>query len=179
MHPSLRARLVPLQRRRRSGGSQVVRRRPVACRGRAIGRAADPRAGGGRARHVRNRQPHLDASRAATPQSDRSSYREPAVTDLLHVTVAGATAVAAETWAKTFLLGGEHEAAAEADARRIPCVPVTRDGRNPTPRRARGDRSVAACAAGLAAYRLLTCSVFAGLVLTGYVRSGPVSKQRR
>ena len=54
---------------------------------------------------------------------------QPAETDLLHVTVAAATAAEAEIWAKALLLAGEHPAAAEADARRIPCVLVTRDGR--------------------------------------------------
>lgn len=54
---------------------------------------------------------------------------EPAETDLLHVTAAGTTAVDAEIWAKALLLAGEREAAAEANARGISCVLVTRDGR--------------------------------------------------
>lgn len=54
---------------------------------------------------------------------------EPVETDLLRVTAAGASAVEAEIWAKALLLVGEREAAAEAGARRIPCVLVTTDGR--------------------------------------------------
>ena len=54
---------------------------------------------------------------------------EPAETDLVRVTAAGSTAVEAEIWAKALLLAGEREAAAEAEARGIPCVLVTRDGR--------------------------------------------------
>jgi thiamine biosynthesis lipoprotein len=54
---------------------------------------------------------------------------EPSETDLLRVTAAGSTAAEAEIWAKALLLAGEREAAAEAAARGIPCVLVTRDGR--------------------------------------------------
>jgi thiamine biosynthesis lipoprotein len=53
----------------------------------------------------------------------------PAETDLLRVTVAAATAIEAEVWAKALLLAGETAAAAEAAALELPCVLVTADGR--------------------------------------------------
>ena len=53
----------------------------------------------------------------------------PATTDLLRVTVVGSTAVEAEVLAKAFLIAGEHDATAEAEAMGVPCVLVTDDGR--------------------------------------------------
>jgi thiamine biosynthesis lipoprotein len=53
---------------------------------------------------------------------------EPAASDLLRATVVGRDAVQAEIWAKALFLAGSRAAAAEADARRLPCVLVTRDG---------------------------------------------------
>lgn len=53
----------------------------------------------------------------------------PAESDLLRVTVVGHTAVEAEVLAKALFLAGEHAAAAEAEALRVPCVLVTADGR--------------------------------------------------
>jgi thiamine biosynthesis lipoprotein len=53
---------------------------------------------------------------------------EPAASDLLRASVVGRDAVEAEIWAKALFLAGSHAAAAEADAQRLPCVLVTRDG---------------------------------------------------
>lgn len=53
----------------------------------------------------------------------------PSRSDLLRVTVVAADAVEAETWAKALFLAGAAAAAAEADARSLPAILVTRDGR--------------------------------------------------
>ena len=53
----------------------------------------------------------------------------PAVSDLVRVSAVAPTAVEAEVAAKTLFLVGEHQAAAEADARGIPALLVTADGR--------------------------------------------------
>lgn len=53
----------------------------------------------------------------------------PAETDLLRVTVVASDAVEAEVWAKALFLAGDRQAAAEAEALRLPCVLVTVDGR--------------------------------------------------
>jgi FAD:protein FMN transferase len=53
---------------------------------------------------------------------------EPAAGDLLRASVVGRDTVQAEIWAKALFLAGSEAAAAEADARRLPCVLVTRDG---------------------------------------------------
>jgi thiamine biosynthesis lipoprotein len=53
----------------------------------------------------------------------------PADSDLLRVTVVAADAVEAEVWAKAFFLAGEKAGAAEADARGLPSVFVTAQGR--------------------------------------------------
>jgi thiamine biosynthesis lipoprotein len=52
----------------------------------------------------------------------------PAASDLLRVTVAAATAVAAEVLAKALFLAGLEQAAVEADRLEVPCVLVSRDG---------------------------------------------------
>jgi FAD:protein FMN transferase len=49
--------------------------------------------------------------------------------DLLRVTVVAPDAVRAETWAKALFLAGFTSAESEADARGLPCVLVSRDGR--------------------------------------------------
>jgi FAD:protein FMN transferase len=49
--------------------------------------------------------------------------------DLLRVTVAAASAVEAEVWAKALFLAGEEAAAAEAEARGLTALLVTADGR--------------------------------------------------
>jgi FAD:protein FMN transferase len=49
--------------------------------------------------------------------------------DLLSVTVAAASAVEAEVWAKALFLAGEEAAALEADTLGLPAVLVTEDGR--------------------------------------------------
>jgi FAD:protein FMN transferase len=54
---------------------------------------------------------------------------EPSTSDLLRVTVVAADAVAAEVEAKALFLAGGERAAAEADARGLPAVLVTGDGR--------------------------------------------------
>jgi FAD:protein FMN transferase len=53
---------------------------------------------------------------------------EPAAGDLLRVTVVARDAIEAEIWAKALFLAGAQAAAAEADARQLPCVLVTLDG---------------------------------------------------
>jgi thiamine biosynthesis lipoprotein len=53
---------------------------------------------------------------------------EPAACDLLRASVVGRDAVQAEIWAKALFLAGSHAAAAEADARRLPCALFTRYG---------------------------------------------------
>jgi thiamine biosynthesis lipoprotein len=53
----------------------------------------------------------------------------PSESDLLRVTVVASDAVEAEVWSKTLFLSGEAEAVREAEARRLPCVLVTSDGR--------------------------------------------------
>jgi thiamine biosynthesis lipoprotein len=53
----------------------------------------------------------------------------PSGSDLRTVTVAAATAVEAEVWAKALFLAGEEAGAAEADARRLPAILVTADER--------------------------------------------------
>jgi thiamine biosynthesis lipoprotein ApbE len=45
------------------------------------------------------------------------------------VTVAGRSAVEAEAWAKAFFLAGADAAAAEAEARGLPALLVSADGR--------------------------------------------------
>ena len=54
---------------------------------------------------------------------------EPAVTDLLRVTVVAADAVDAEVAAKSLFLLGSERATVEADAQATPAVLVTEDGR--------------------------------------------------
>jgi thiamine biosynthesis lipoprotein len=56
----------------------------------------------------------------------------PAETNLLRVTVVAGDAVAAEVWAKALLLVGAEAAADEADARGLPAVLVSADGRTTT-----------------------------------------------
>jgi thiamine biosynthesis lipoprotein len=85
----------------------------------------------------------LSGGGLATSGSDRRTWRrggkeihhlidpatgEPAATDLLRATVVERDAVQAEIWAKALFLVGSQAAAAEADARQMPCVLVTRDG---------------------------------------------------
>lgn len=85
----------------------------------------------------------LGAGGLATSGRDRRAWRRggqeqhhlidpttgaPAACDLLRATVVGGDAVQAEIWAKALFLAGSHSAAAEADARRLPSVLVTRDG---------------------------------------------------
>jgi thiamine biosynthesis lipoprotein len=53
---------------------------------------------------------------------------EPTTSDLLRLTVVGRDAVHAEIWSKALFLAGSQAAADEADAKRMPCVLVTRDG---------------------------------------------------
>ena len=53
----------------------------------------------------------------------------PAESDLLTVTVAGGSAVEAEVWAKALFLAGADAAAAEAEARGLPALLVSADGR--------------------------------------------------
>ena len=54
---------------------------------------------------------------------------EPAACDLLRATVVAPDAIQAEIWAKALFLAGSHAAAAEADAKRLPCVLATRSGK--------------------------------------------------
>lgn len=56
----------------------------------------------------------------------------PAESDLLTVTVAGRNAVEAEVWAKALFLAGTDAAAAEAEARGLPALFVSADGRTRT-----------------------------------------------
>ncbi|HEX2045199.1 MAG TPA: FAD:protein FMN transferase [Gaiellaceae bacterium] len=80
----------------------------------------------------------------ATSGSDRRRWRaegeerhhlvdpragRPSRSDLRTVTVAAATAVEAEVWAKALFLAGEEAAAAEAEALGLPALLVTADGR--------------------------------------------------
>lgn len=53
----------------------------------------------------------------------------PGAGDLERVTVVAGSAAEAEVWAKALFLAGERDAVAEADARGLACVLVTRDGR--------------------------------------------------
>jgi thiamine biosynthesis lipoprotein len=53
----------------------------------------------------------------------------PADSDLLTVTVAGRSAVEAEVWAKALFIAGADAAAAEAEARGLPALLVSADGR--------------------------------------------------
>lgn len=54
---------------------------------------------------------------------------EPAACDLLRASVVARDAIQAEIWAKALFLAGSQAAAAEADANRLPCILVTRDGK--------------------------------------------------
>ena len=56
----------------------------------------------------------------------------PAESDLLTVTVAGRNAVEAEVWAKALFLAGTDAAASEAEARGLPALFVSADGRTRT-----------------------------------------------
>ncbi len=94
---------------------------------------------------------------------------EPSDTDLVSVTVVGATAVAAEVHAKSLFLLGTAGAPAEAGPARSSRA-ARRRGRDGAARgrsRMRGDPTfwILARAGGLIAYLLLTCSMLAGLVL--------------
>ncbi len=85
----------------------------------------------------------LQSGALATSGSDRRRWRRngeelhhlidpssgrPAASDLLRVTVAAQTAVAAEVLAKALFLAGVERAAVEADELELPCVLVTTDG---------------------------------------------------
>ncbi len=93
---------------------------------------------------VENMTLQLDGGGLATSGRDRRRWQregrelhhlidpstgEPAVTDLLRVTVVAADAVDAEVAAKSLFLLGSKRAAAEADAQATPAVLVTEDGR--------------------------------------------------
>lgn len=84
-------------------------------------------AGGGLATSGRDRRAWKRGGRELHHLIDPATG-EPAATDLLRATVVGRDAVHAEIWAKALFLAGSHAAAAEADAKGLPCVLVTRDG---------------------------------------------------
>ena len=84
-------------------------------------------AGGGLATSGRDRRAWRRGDRELHHLIDPATG-EPAACDLLRATVVGRDAVHAEIWAKALFLAGSHAAAAEADAKRLPCVLVTRDG---------------------------------------------------
>jgi FAD:protein FMN transferase len=84
--------------------------------------------GGGLATSGRDRRRWQRGGRELHHLIDPSTG-EPAVSDLLRVTVVGADAVDAEVAAKSLFLLGSERAAAEADAQDLPAVLVTEDGR--------------------------------------------------
>ena len=84
-------------------------------------------AGGGLATSGRDRRAWRRGGRELHHLIDPATG-EPAACDLLRASVVGRDAVHAEIWAKALFLAGSEMPRPEADAQRLPCVLVTRDG---------------------------------------------------